>query len=110
MGDRVIKALAHLLKQRLRRSDLIGRYGGEEFAIVMPDCKFDDARETVEDIRQRFAGLRFGQAGSEFSVALSAGVAAFPAFPDGESLNAAADAALYEAKGAGRNRVCLALP
>ena len=107
-GDRVIKTLAHLLKQRLRRSDSIGRYGGEEFAAVLPDCGMAEAKIVVEDICQRFSGLRFGQAGAEFGVTLSAGIAAFPDIQGAEELIRAADKALYTAKEAGRNRVCLA--
>jgi len=107
-GDRVIKSLAHLLKQRLRRSDSIGRYGGEEFSAIMPDCGLAVAGDVVEDIRRRFAGLRFGQSDAEFSVTLSAGIATFPDLDDPEALIRAADAALYAAKQGGRNRVCLA--
>ena len=109
-GDRVIKSLAHLLKQRLRRSDSIGRYGGEEFAAILPDCGPAEARAVVDDIRQRFAELRFGQSGAEFSVTLSAGIAAFPDIDDAEAVIRAADKALYAAKQGGRNRVCLAPP
>jgi diguanylate cyclase (GGDEF)-like protein len=107
-GDRVIKTLAHLLKQRLRRSDSIGRYGGEEFAAILPDCGPAAAREVVEDIRQRFSELRFGQPGAEFAVTLSAGIATFPDIDNVEDIIRAADNALYKAKEGGRNRVCLA--
>jgi len=107
-GDRVIKSLAHLLKQRLRRSDSIGRYGGEEFAAILPDCGLAGARDVVEDIRHRFADLRFGQSNAEFSVTLSAGIATFPDIDDAEAVIRAADKALYAAKQGGRNRVCLA--
>ena len=107
-GDRVIKSLAHLLKQRLRRSDSIGRYGGEEFAAILPGCGLAGARDVVEDIRHRFADLRFGQSNAEFSVTLSAGIATFPDIDDAEAVIRAADKALYAAKQGGRNRVCLA--
>jgi len=107
-GDKVIKTLAHLLKKRLRRSDSIGRYGGEEFAAVLPECSLAAARDVVEDIRLRFSELRFGQPGAEFSVTLSAGIATFPDIGDAEEIFRAADKALYVAKEAGRNCVCLA--
>jgi diguanylate cyclase (GGDEF)-like protein len=107
-GDRVIKTLSHLLKQRLRRSDSIGRYGGEEFAAILPDCGLTAAHNVVEDIRLRFSELRFGQADAGFSVTLSAGIATFPEIDDPDALIIAADQALYTAKKSGRNCVCLA--
>lgn len=106
-GDRVIKALAQLLKQRLRKTDAIGRYGGEEFAIVLPECAPDSAKATMDDIRQRFAALRFIQGEQEFSVTLSAGIASSEAGDSPGQLLVAADEALYQAKHGGRNQVRL---
>ena len=119
-GDMVISALATLLRQRLRQSDHIGRYGGEEFLMALPECSSADAQLLLDDIRQRFADLRFSYEGQSFSCTLSAGhatsVHAAPgeeakrqvaAFYDADLL-AAADGALYEAKRGGRNRVCAA--
>ena len=48
MGDYVIKGLAHLLKHRLRKSDVVGRYGGEEFAVILPDCNLDAAIKIIK--------------------------------------------------------------
>ncbi|MDO2321512.1 diguanylate cyclase, partial [Escherichia coli] len=59
MGDRVIKGLALFLKQRLRKTDHIGRYGGEEFAVVLPDTDLDAARLVLDEIRQRFAEIHY---------------------------------------------------
>jgi diguanylate cyclase (GGDEF)-like protein len=106
-GDRVIKALAQLLKQRLRKTDAIGRYGGEEFAIVLPECAPDSAKATMDDIRQRFAALRFIQGEQEFSVTLSAGIASSEAVDSPGQLLVDADEALYQAKHGGRNQVRL---
>ncbi len=110
VGDRVIKAIAHLMRQRLRLSDAIGRYGGEEFVAVLPDCDCDTARAVIEDIRVRFAGLRFQHEGHEFACTLSAGVACSVRYPEakGSDLLIAADEALYAAKRGGRDQVWLA--
>jgi diguanylate cyclase (GGDEF)-like protein len=111
-GDVVISAVAMLLRQRLRRSDIIGRYGGEEFAALLPECDAAQARRLMEDIRQRFALLHFSHAGQAFSCTLSVGLACSANHPDsdGAALLAAADAALYVAKRSGRNQVQEARP
>lgn len=108
MGDQVIKTLGHLLRQRLRRQDSVGRYGGEEFVAVLPECSADDAMRLLDDIRQRFAEVSFGSQGAGFSVTYSAGIACNEQFRSPSELLAAADAALYEAKHGGRNQVRLA--
>ena len=105
-GDNVIRALANLLRQRLRRIDSLGRYGGEEFLVVLPDCPADQAKRILDEIRQRFAELNFIASGSEFSVTLSAGIASTADAPtsSGDFLEKA-DRALYAAKHGGRNQV-----
>lgn len=105
MGDQVIKTLAHLLRQRLRRQDSIGRYGGEEFTVVLPECNAADAVRLLDDIRQRFSEIRFIHEGQSFGITLSAGIATSEQCADAQSLLAAADAALYDAKDGGRNQV-----
>lgn len=105
-GDRVIKALSHLLRQRLRTTDSIGRYGGEEFLVVMTDCGREAAHALLDDIRARFATLQFPCADGVFSCRLSAGVATAEVAIEPATLLNAADAALYYAKGHGRNQVC----
>ena len=106
-GDSVIRSLARVLQQRLRRTDAIGRYGGEEFAIIMPDVDAGQAMGVIDGIRRSFASIRQDAAGSSFSVTFSAGVASFPEHDSPEALTMAADEALYSAKGAGRNCVRL---
>ncbi|SEO90978.1 sensor domain-containing diguanylate cyclase [Aquisalimonas asiatica] len=106
-GDTVIRSLARVLQQRLRRTDSIGRYGGEEFAIIMPDATAEQATRTLDGIRRSFASIRQEAGGEQFTVTFSAGVAAFPDYATPETLTMAADSALYKAKNAGRNRVII---
>lgn len=105
-GDNVIRALANLLRQRLRRIDSLGRYGGEEFLVVLPDCPAEQARRILDEIRQRFAELHFIAGGQQFSVTLSAGIACTDDAPaSADDLLDKADHALYAAKHNGRNQV-----
>lgn len=107
-GDRVIKSLARLLKQRLRKSDYVGRYGGEEFAVILTDTDGENALRIVDQIRQDFLKIAHLSGKVSFVVTLSAGVAAFPQLKEVGGLVTAADQALYQAKGQGRDRVVLA--
>jgi diguanylate cyclase (GGDEF)-like protein len=107
-GDRVLIRLAGLLRARLRAADVIGRYGGEEFAVVLEDISGGDAVRLVERLRAEFAGMeQMSRERVPFRVTFSAGLAALE---DGETVSSwvnAADRALYEAKEGGRNRVVL---
>lgn len=105
VGDRVIKALARLLRQRLRSVDVIGRMGGEEFAAILPDTPVDEAEMVFNQIREAFSDIRFHTDGGAFSVTISCGVAQFPDHDTATMLSDAADKALYAAKHAGRNQV-----
>jgi diguanylate cyclase (GGDEF)-like protein len=107
-GDKVIKALAHLLRQRLRKTDAIGRYGGEEFVAVLPNCAAGEALTLMEDVRQNFNELVFTTDEQTFKVSLSAGIASYiRGSSRSEQLLQDADKALYRAKSQGRNQVCL---
>ncbi|MCY1531915.1 Diguanylate cyclase DgcM [compost metagenome] len=105
MGDRVIKSLALFLKQRLRKTDHIGRYGGEEFAVVLPDTDLDAAHRVLEEIRRRFAEIRYPAQPSDLSCTFSCGIAQLRDDQDINQLSRQADEALYRAKHGGRNRV-----
>lgn len=107
-GDRVIKSLSRLLKKRLRKTDIIGRYGGEEFALILPDTNMENAKSVLDEIRTGFAQVHHQSDKNEFTVTFSCGVSSFPAYSEVLELTDAADKALYDAKRAGRNRVVLA--
>jgi diguanylate cyclase (GGDEF)-like protein len=104
-GDRVIKSLSNLLKQRLRATDVIGRYGGEEFAVVLPDADADMASKIIDEVRQSFADIHHQHDDGDFVVTLSGGIATFPQCSEVPHLIDAADKALYRAKSDGRNQV-----
>jgi|TARA_Y100001956_G_scaffold72337_1_gene77737 diguanylate cyclase (GGDEF)-like protein len=104
-GDIVIKALANMLRNRLRETDRIGRYGGEEFLLVLPGCDPGAAAQLLSEIAEAFALLSFSGGDDSFHVTLSAGVAAIEAFPSGDEAIEAADKALYNRKRSGRNGV-----
>jgi len=106
-GDVVIKALANMLRNRLRETDKIGRYGGEEFLIVLSGCHTEAARRLMADIATAFAQLTFTGGEQGFQVTLSAGIAAIEEFGSGDEAIEAADQALYERKRSGRNGVTL---
>jgi diguanylate cyclase (GGDEF)-like protein len=110
-GDSVLKGFSRLLKQRLRKSDIIGRYGGEEFVALLFDTGTEDAYKVVDDLRVHFAHMEFRPASDRvLSVTFSGGVASFPEFITAKQLSDAADAALYQAKASGRNRIAIATP
>ncbi|WP_437882759.1 diguanylate cyclase [Pseudomonas sp. LRF_L74] len=105
MGDRVIKSLALFLKQRLRKTDHIGRYGGEEFAVILPDTDADTAAKVLDEIRRRFAEIHYPAQPFDLSCTFSCGIAQLEEGLDSNLLSKRADEALYAAKHGGRNRV-----
>lgn len=107
IGDRVLKKLSELLTTRLRKSDYVGRYGGEEFAIILPNTKISAAKKIMEDLRKKFAQSHFVGENFDFTVSFSVGIASFAKIPNTQLLIEAADHALYKAKHGGRNRVVL---
>lgn len=109
-GDKVIKALAHLLRQRLRKTDAIGRYGGEEFVAVLPSCNETEAMRLMNDVRENFKRLNFQMDERYFHVTLSAGVSVLRPGSKwrADELLQQADNALYLAKKGGRDQVLLA--
>ncbi len=108
-GDQVLLAMARVLRQRLRTSDVIGRYGGEEFAVILGNVEIDTAWELMDSLREDFSRVIFPVAGGSFSCTFSCGVADSKLFDGIEALREAADKALYRAKNSGRNRVEIAV-
>ncbi len=106
VGDIVIKTLSRLLKRRLRNSDGVGRYGGEEFAVVMPDTSVGEATEILDEIRHRFEGIVHNTvSGQTFSATFSGGLTEAEHGQATEDIIHRADQALYGAKSLGRNRI-----
>ena len=104
-GDRVILSLSRLLQQRMRKIDTVGRYGGEEFAVILGDTDAASAFRVLDEIRVSFSNIRHQHEGKEFFATFSCGIAAFPGCKDAVTLGSEADKALYAAKNTGRNRI-----
>lgn len=104
-GDSVLRIIASGIAAMVRPYDAVGRYGGEEFLIVAPNCELAEAWELAERVRAHVASCSIMAGGSTARVSLSLGVATGEAAADLEKVLHAADAALYQAKNAGRNRV-----
>jgi len=105
-GDRVLVATAELLRSHTREGDLVCRYGGEEFVVLMPGSSAVSAARRAELWRAALEMQRFRFEGGDVTVTLSAGAACFPDDgADGEAILRAADEALYRAKADGRNKV-----
>jgi len=106
-GDLVLAELATLLKWRLRKGDVVCRYGGEEFVLVLPDSNQHDTVERASQLRESIRGLRLSYGGHDLgTVAVSMGVAVYPESGSKcADLMRAVDVALYQAKQQGRDRV-----
>lgn len=108
-GDAVLCRLAQSLMASLRDCDYAGRYGGEEFLILLPDSDVHSAQVTAERIRKQVDNLEFSESSEPFSVTVSVGVSGYPTNGRAaDDLLGCADLALYQAKAGGRNRVVCA--
>jgi diguanylate cyclase (GGDEF)-like protein len=108
MGDQVIRSMAWLLKQRLRKTDAVGRYGGEEFLVILPQADAPRSRQLLDRIRIDFSEFRHPVKVTSFSCTFSCGIAQLA--PDMTALSVVklADEALYRAKRQGRNQIVVA--
>jgi diguanylate cyclase (GGDEF)-like protein len=104
-GDRVLRAVADTVRGALRPNDLFGRYGGEEFTVVLPGATIETAYVIAERVRHTFAGSHRFLDGQPLNATVSAGVASASPLSTLEAVIEAADQAMYMAKAAGRNRV-----
>jgi diguanylate cyclase (GGDEF)-like protein len=108
-GDEVIRHAAQITRQSIRQSDSAGRYGGEEFGIILPETEPDGARLICERIRQTIADSIVHTDAGDIQYTISMGVAPLTSTPENYmQWLQQADEALYEAKESGRNRVVVA--
>ena len=106
VGDMVLKALGAYLQATVRQTDLVCRYGGEEFVILLAETESQQARISAERLRQGICRITVDLPEQKLHFTVSIGVAELEPGMDGDDLVKAADAALYRAKQTGKNRVC----
>ena len=104
-GDKVLKIIATELAKRLRKTDFMARFGGEEFVLLIPSTPLEGAQQLLETLRTAIESCPFHFKGERVTITLSAGVSAFASGERAEQVFERADQALYRAKRSGRNRV-----
>ncbi|MCP2349407.1 diguanylate cyclase [Nonomuraea roseoviolacea] len=108
VGDQVLAAVAATLRSQLREYDVVGRFGGEEFVVLLPGADVHEARQVAERLRNRISHMAVAADDAMITVTISVGVAIMSLHGDDLiELLAAADLALYRAKELGRDRICL---
>lgn len=103
VGDRMLAAVAQALRESLRQCDAVARYGGDEFAILLPHTTLEEGVVVAHKLNAKVAGAAIEERGFIFTVSVSSGLAMYAGAEDGKSLLERADAALYAAKQAGRD-------
>ncbi|MEL7297543.1 MAG: GGDEF domain-containing protein, partial [Pseudomonadota bacterium] len=106
-GDVLLAQVAGYLQRYTRSGDFVARLGGEEFVVLLPGTRIDDAMRIADKLRALIAAASFDYEGQSHAISLSCGIAAVAADDTADSLYKRADEALYAAKDAGRNR-CIA--
>jgi len=104
-GDRLLLSVADILRSGVRANDVLVRFGGDEFVIILPECAVPDALRIGEDLREQVENLVFAESGRTFRVGASIGVTPIDGQRSATDIIALADAACYAAKARGRNRV-----
>lgn len=109
MGDMVLSQIAKAIKKNIRKVDIACRYGGEEFAIILPETKLNEAAVVADKIRSSVEQLRFetGKGAKKKKMTISGGVAQFVSGMKKEELVQYTDGALYSAKNSGKNKICI---
>jgi diguanylate cyclase (GGDEF)-like protein len=107
VGDRVLAGIGHALRTSVRREDAVARFGGEEFAVLLPSTSLEQAVRAAQKVREAIGRVAVNHNGRKISVTASGGLAMIQSKEEAESLIQRADAALYAAKAAGRNRLFL---
>ena len=110
VGDEVLQEVAARLQLAVRHKDFVGRYGGEEFLIVLNQCRPSDVAESADRIRRSICDTPITTSAGPLTVSISLGANSIPqgnSYPTIESIIREADLKLYEAKAAGRNRTCV---
>lgn len=103
-GDKVLRILARTLRSRLRKTDFIARFGGEEFVVLMPETGPEEALHALEMVREAVASCPFHFRDKPLKITMSAGIASFTQGDDADAVFERADRAMYRAKDAGRDR------
>jgi diguanylate cyclase (GGDEF)-like protein len=104
-GDRLLLTVADILRSTVRADDILVRFGGDEFVIILPDCPVSDALNIGEGLRENIENLVFAEEGRTFRVGASIGIVPIDGSRESSDVLGVADAACYAAKAGGRNRV-----
>ncbi|MBU0504162.1 MAG: GGDEF domain-containing protein [Candidatus Omnitrophica bacterium] len=108
VGDVILKEVSRIIKDNIRQIDILGRYGGEEFCLALPETEKEEAKFAAERIREAIEDALIRAYDEDLRITLSVGIAVFPGdAQDTDALIDRADQALYKAKQSGRNKVCI---
>ena len=105
VGDDVLKATATTISSSVRRGDIVGRYGGEEFIVMLPSVTQAQVVDIAEKIRKSIKNINFKDGKKTFSVTISIGISKYDKNNDIDTLIGNADKALYKAKNSGRDNI-----
>jgi diguanylate cyclase (GGDEF)-like protein len=104
-GDHVLRSLGLVIRKRLHVNDIVGRYGGEKFLVILPNTSLESAKTIIDELRKHFLTLNYSWNQQVFNASFSAGIASFPDFHTASELIEAASESMAKSKQAGRNCV-----